>query len=46
MDGAVTDAATMPNASRDLKRLIEVLRGRWYLSAPGFEDAVALLEKM
>jgi hypothetical protein len=48
MDGALSDAATVPETSRNLEQLIEVFRGRGYylVSAPGAEDAAATLEKM
>ena len=48
MDGALSDAATVPDTSRNLEQLIEVFRGRGFylVSAPGIEDAAATLEKM
>ena len=48
MDGALSGAATVPDISRNLEQLIEVLRGRWYslVSAPSVEDTVAILEKI
>ena len=48
MSGALSDAATVPDTSRNLEQLIEVFRGRGYylVSAPGIEDAAAILEKM
>ena len=48
MDGALSDAATVPDISRNLKRLIKGFRGRGYylVSAPGAENTAATLEKM
>ena len=48
MDGALSDAATVPDTSWNLEQLIEVSRGRghYLVSAPGAEDAAATLEKM
>jgi hypothetical protein len=48
IDSAFSDAATVPDISRNLEQLIEILQDRWYslVSAPGVEDTVAILEKM
>ena len=48
MDGALSDAATVPDTSLNLEQLIEGFRGRWYylVSALGIEDVAAILEQM
>jgi hypothetical protein len=48
MDGALSNAAMVPDTSRNLEQLIEVFRGRGshLVSAPGVEDTAAILEKM
>jgi hypothetical protein len=46
MDGALSDAATVPDTSQNLEQLIEGLRGQGYslVSALGIEDAAATLD--
>ena len=47
MDGALSDAATVPDTFRNLEQLIEVFRGRgYYLFSALVEDAATILEKM